>query len=374
MKEKRYVEKDGKIYARVSYTDSSGKRKQVWRRAESKSDAKEIARDLETQLRSGTESFEHKLTLSEYLDKWLNHVKGKLAEKTVEGYELIVRLYIKPFLGKKQLTKIKPLDVQSMVDQLQGKFSPKTVREANMVLSRALKQAIKWGLLLTNPATAVELPKKQRREMLSLTAEQAQEFLEEAAKDKYGLMFELAIITGMRPQEYFALQWSDIDFQKSTLTIQRVLYRHNHGGNWKFKEPKTPQSRRTIPLPAYLLKELADHKRKQAEERLKLGQQWQHYNLVFTSTIGTPLSRRGIERRHFKPILERAKLPNIRLYDLRHSCATLLLVTGENPKVVSERLGHASIVLTLDTYSHCLPTMQKSATDKLEELLKRKSC
>ena len=142
------------------------------------------------------------------------------------------------------------------------------------------------------------------------------------------------------------------------------------GGGWYFGEPKTSRSRRTIPIPRSLVNELADHRRKQVESRLRKGADYQNNDLVFASGEGTPILLRNLVRRHFQPVLTHARLsPTLRLYDLRHSCATLLLSAGENPKVVSERLGHASIVLTLDTYSHVLPSMQQAATEKLERIL-----
>ncbi|HZS04143.1 MAG TPA: site-specific integrase [Blastocatellia bacterium] len=147
---------------------------------------------------------------------------------------------------------------------------------------------------------------------------------------------------------------------------QRISARHG----WDFEETKTPQSRRTIPLPASVMAELREHRRKQNEERLKMGDEWQQFDLVFTSESGTPVRPENLRRRHFKPALRRAGLPEaVRLYDLRHTCATLLLAAGKNPKVVSERLGHASITLTLDLYSHVLPSMQQGASDKLEKML-----
>jgi integrase len=142
------------------------------------------------------------------------------------------------------------------------------------------------------------------------------------------------------------------------------------GGGWYFKEPKTPQSRRSIPIPRHLASQLKHHRSKQLEQRLKAGETYQNHDLVFATSLGTPLSIRNIERRHFKPILENAELPDIRLYDLRHSCATLLFSAGENAKVVSERLGHSSTAFTQDTYVHVLPSMQKEATKKLEGILK----
>ena len=149
--------------------------------------------------------------------------------------------------------------------------------------------------------------------------------------------------------------------------IKRALVRHKK--SWSFEQPKTARSRRTIFLPAPLLNKLAVHKRQQAEARLQAGASWHAHDLVFCSEEGAPLSIPNLTYRYFRPILEKAELPRIRLYDLRHTCATLLLMAEENPKVVSERLGHSTIVLTLDTYSHVLPTMQQQATARLEKML-----
>ena len=177
----------------------------------------------------------------------------------------------------------------------------------------------------------------------------------------------------MRPEEYLGLQWKDVDLERGTVAVRRALVWREKGG-WYFGEPKTARSRRSIPSPAPILRALAEHKRKQAEERLKLGPDYQHHDLVFATPEGGPLAPRNLKRRHFRPILERAKLPSdFRLYDLRHSCATLLLAAGEHPKVVSERLGHATIILTLDVYSHVLPTMQEAASTKLENILFHKT-
>ncbi len=186
-----------------------------------------------------------------------------------------------------------------------------------------------------------------------------------------GLIFEFALLTGMRPEEYLAIQWSDIDFGRGTAQVRRALVRHKK--SWSFEEPKTARSRRTVFLPAPLLQKLAMHKRRQGEARLKLGAAWQTFDLVFCSEEGTPLSIPNLTYRYFRPILVKAKLPQIRLYDLRHTCATLLLIAEENPKIVSERLGHSTIVLTLDTYSHVLPTMQQGASARLERLLYKTS-
>jgi integrase len=241
------------------------------------------------------------------------------------------------------------------------------VRHTHSALHNALKQSCKWGLLARNPSDLVELPKVPHKERRVLSANEATNFLKAADAMPHGIIFEFALLTGMRPEEYLALQWSDVEMTNGATQIKRALVRHKK--SWSFEEPKTARSRRTVFLPAPLLRKLAVHKREQAAVRLKLGAEWHTYDLIFCSEEGTPLSIPNLTYRYFRPILEKAKLPRIRLYDLRHSCATLLLMAEENPKVVSERLGHSTIVLTLDTYSHVLPTMQQQATARLEKLL-----
>jgi integrase len=192
-----------------------------------------------------------------------------------------------------------------------------------------------------------------------------------AAEDRWYVLFMLALTTGMCPEEYFGLQWKNIDFEQGIVTVQRALVWRRKGGGWYFSKPKTSRDRRNIPLPASVVKALVEHKRHQLEERMKIGAEYQNRDIVFATKTGAALDWRYISRRNFKQILERAKLPaTIRLYDLRHSCATLLLLAAnENPKIVSERLGHSSVVITLDTSSHVLPSMQRAASEKTENML-----
>jgi len=161
--------------------------------------------------------------------------------------------------------------------------------------------------------------------------------------------------------------WSDLDFERCTVQVRRALVRHNN--SWSFQETKTARSRRTVSLPQPLFAKLKARKRKQAEQRLRIGSIWENNDLVFCSETGTPHSIPNLTYRYFRPILKKAGLPQIRLYDLRHSQANLLLLADENPKIVTERLGHSTVVLTLDTYSHVLPTMQQQTTSKLTKLL-----
>lgn len=308
--------------------------------------------------------------LDEFLDKWLFEVAhNKVGERTLDGYKSLLNCHVREKLGQKKLSEIQGYEIQKLYNDLKKKkFSPKTIRHVHNVLSSALKQAVKWKMLIQNPCDICELPRMEKPEMKYFTPEETTLFLETAKTDKYFSIFLVAIETGMRPEEYLGLQWKDIDLSNNVITVRRALVLRK-GGGFVFTQPKTKKSRRSIPISNAVVNALKSHRRKQLEERLKLGKKYKNFDLVFASDIGTPLQHQNLTRRHFKPIRDKAKLPKIRLYDLRHTTATLLLSAGENPKVVSERLGHASIVLTLDTYSHVLPTMQKEATNKLEKML-----
>lgn len=230
------------------------------------------------------------------------------------------------------------------------------------MLSTALKQAVKWRMLAQNPAALVELPRVERKEMMALSPEQAQAFLKAADGSRYGTLFLLAVITGMRPSEYLGLKWSDIDFEAGAVTVRRGLVWKRSGG-YHITDLKTLRSRRTIPLPAMLMARLAVHRRQQKGKPNPL-------DLIFTNNRGGPVKVRKLARFYFKPILVAAELPpQLRVYDLRHSCATLLLAAGENLKVIADRLGHSQINTTANIYAHVLPSMQRAATDRITGIL-----
>jgi integrase len=337
-----------------------------------KKDAETYLSKTVTSISTGTFVEPSALTVGDYLDKWLNTAaRHRVRERTFVDYSELLDRYVRPSIGEKRLSGLRPLHIQSLYTELQERgLSARTVRYTHAVLSSALKQAVKWLMLAQNPASLVDVPKQARKEMQALSPEEAKRFLTESCKDRWSALFALALSTGMRPEEYLGLQWKDVDLGNGIATVQRALVWNRKGGGWSFTQPKTARSRRNIPLPSSVKSALIAHRRKQAEERLKAGAEYQNHDLVFATIEGTPLMMRNLLRRHFKPILKRAELPgNIRLYDLRHSCATLLLAANEHPKVVSERLGHASITLTLDTYSHVLPSMQQAASEKLESLL-----
>jgi integrase len=350
--------------------DASGKRLDHFKTIRgSKREAEQYLAKIIREVELGTFIEAPAVTLNEYFDRWLETVsKLRTSERTSYGHECLLRRYFRESLGYKKLEKLHTMDIQKVYGEMLARgLSPQTVKHAHSVLNCALKQAVRWNLLSRNPAELVELPKVSRKERRVLCAEEAQRFIAASEEITHGLVFEFALLTGMRPEEYLALKWADVDFERCTAQVRRALIRIKK--EWSFKEPKTSRSRRTVVLPVPLMRKLVAHKRRQSEQRLLVGSEWQAHDLVFCSEFGTPLSIPNLTYRYFRPILQKAGLPRIRLYDLRHSCATLLLIAEENPKVVSERLGHSTIVLTLDTYSHVLPTMQERATARLENLL-----
>jgi integrase len=255
--------------------DGSGKRRYMNRTVRgNKKDAETFLSKTQTQISSGTFVEPSLLTIDEYLDKWLEAAaRPRLSERTFADYSEVLKRYVRPKLGSKMLSQLQPLEIQQLYSEMQErKLSSRTVRGAHVVLSSALKQAVRWRMLFVNPAQSVELPKRTRREMEVLSPAEATAFLEAGKDDPHGLVFALGLVTGMRPEEYLALQWKDIDLQQGTATVQRTLcWRRQKGGGWYFGEPKTAQSRRTVPLPVSIVRELGHHKARQAETRLKMG-------------------------------------------------------------------------------------------------------
>lgn len=310
-----------------------------------------------------------KQTLNDYFDRWHEtHAKIRNSERTAYGDVAIYARYFRDTIGHKKLNALQPADIQRVYADLHKRgLGAQTIKHAHATLRKALNQAVKWQMLTQNPALHVETPKVERKERRVLSPDEAKAFIDVCRHQPNGLVLEFALLTGMRPEEFLAVKWEDLDFAAKTVKVRRALVRHK--GRWSFLEPKTSRSRRTIVVPESLVHRLVIHKEKQTFQRLKAQNLWEDNNLVFCGVFGTPLSIPNLTYRYFRPILEKAGLPQIRLYDLRHSHATLLLAADENPKVVAERLGHSTIVLTLDTYSHCLPTMQKRASDKLEKMI-----
>lgn len=325
----------------------------------------------------GIPTFQSKVNLGDYIDEWLKTVaKPRVSETTYRGYEWQLA-HVKSTLGKVRLTQLCAEDIQ----KLYGTLSASSARHVHAPLRSALSQALKWHLIYSNPCDAVELPRHKAREIQALTREEAARLMgierftrrEEkrsvVVENRYCVLFAFLLTSGARPSEAFGLKWSDIDFETGRVTIQRTLQWHSkaQGGGWYFEETKTKMSRRSVPLPVGMLQQLREHRASQAEALLKLGIRT---DLIFATSEGTPILRRNLVKRYFKPVLKEAKLPSdFSLYGLRHTCATLLLQAGTHPKIVAERLGHSSTTLTMDVYSHVAPGMQSEATAQLERML-----
>lgn len=306
------------------------------------------------------------ITLDEYLNRWLaTAAKPKLREKSYRSYESLLRRYIRPVLGERILSTITPLDIQTACQQLIARgLSSRTVRYTHSVLRSAMRQAVRWRFLLQDPTEGTQLPRLGRREMHVLNAEQARSFLEAALKTHYGPVFAVALTTGMRPSEYLALKWSsDIDWDRGTVSVVRTLERAK--GSWRFADTKRDRSRRVIKLQKWVLENLKGLHARRPRPKCDTPEA---ADLVFTTPAGRPIHSDKLAQR-FKAILRQAGLPTLRLYDLRHTAATLALSAGVPPKVVAEQLGHASAAFTLDAYSHLLPHMQSEAAARVEGLL-----
>jgi integrase len=306
------------------------------------------------------------ITLNEYLDRFETAAKSRLRDKSYRDYRSLLRRYVRPIVGERMLSAISPLDVQAVYQRLvELGLSARTVRYTHSVLRAAMRQAIRWRLLSQDPTDGVQLPRLRRREMQVLTAEQSRAFLEAVLKTYYGPVFAVALTTAARPSEYLGLKWRDIDWERGSVSVARTL--EKVGGGWRFAETKRARSRRVIKLQEWVLGLLRDlHAKTNAKPGCNVCSGTA--DLIFANPSGRPIHSDKLAKR-FKSILKQVDLPIIRLYDLRHTGATLALAAGVPPKVVSEQLGHASAAFTLDIYSHVLPHMQEQAAMKVEEVL-----
>ncbi len=309
------------------------------------------------------------LKLGEYLDRWLaDSVRDTVRQRTYERYEQMVRVHIKPSLGRVRLKALNATHVRGLYRQkLDAGLAPRTVRYVHTTLNKALKDALADGLIPRNVASAVRPPKLTKKEIRPLSPEQANIFLEAARGDRFEALYVMAITTGLREGELLGLRWEDVDLESGTLSVRRTLSEARSG---RFFEPPKNGKGRNIRLTARAVDALKRHKASQNEERLRLGTLWHDEGLVVPSLTGTPMNAKNLTARSFKPLLKQAGLPHtVRFHDLRHTCATLLLSKGVHPKIVQELLGHATIAITLDTYSHVLPNMQSEVVTAMEEML-----
>ena len=302
-----------------------------------------------------------KQTLNQYLDRWLDIcAKPRLRAKSLKDYEGLLRRYVRPQLGTKALASVSAFDIQTLYRELLNRrLSARSIRYTHAVLRSALKQGVRWNLILANPADLVDPPRQDRRRFGVLSVEQARAFMKAIVGHTYEALFALAMTSGMRPSEYLALTWNDLDLDHGTVSISRTLEWRK--GGWQFADTKRLRSRRLVKLQAWVVAML--------QEQIPTDQGDRGDSLVFHAKHGGPIRESRFVQRHFKPLLKSAELPEIRLYDLRHTAATISLAAGVSPKVISEQLGHASVAFTLDVYSHVLPHMQDAAAEQVQALL-----
>jgi len=308
------------------------------------------------------------LTVGKFLDQWMIEVvQPSVRPWTYRGYDVHVRLHIKPALGNLALEAVSPRHVQSLLNQkLAEGLAPKTVRYIRGTLRTAFKQATRWGLIVRNPVDAVDGPKVERFEIRPFTPEEARQFLSAIRGERLEALYSVALTMGLRQGEALGLRWQDVDLDLGNLRINKQLQRIN--GKFQLVEPKTPRSRRTLALPASIVVGLREHWNRQLSERAVVGERWETSDLVFTTDRGRPLDGTVVSH-HFHRQLDRAGLVQRRFHDLRHSCATLLLVQGVSPRVVMDVLGHSQIALTMNTYTHVLPQLRREAADRMEALI-----
>lgn len=338
----------------------------------------------------------------------------RVRPRTLVGYEAAIERHISPYLDRVRLAKLTPQHLQAWMATLEEKnVSAGRRRYARVVLRTALNTAIRWRLITMNAATLIDAPRTTGREIRPLNPDEARALLDASHNHPLDAFVTVALGCGLRLGEALGLQWADVDLDAGTLQVRRAVQRF--GGDAAARRPllaerkrlraalkatprtpdaseargrvteelkavraafakvktsvqitdlKSARSRRTIALPAVTIAALRSHRTRQLEARLAAGGHWQDRGFVLTSSIGTPLEPRNVTRQ-FKALLTAASLPDMRLHDLRHSCATLLLAQGVNPRVVMETLGHSQVSLTLNTYSHVLPALQHDAAARM---------
>jgi integrase len=341
----------------------TGKRKRKWYSfAGTKRQAQVECARLVSELQNGAAVEPSRLTLGAYLDRWLEHVKSQVSPKTFERYDSLVRANLKPAIGATPLTKLQPIQVSAAYSAARARLAPRTVHHMHRVLSQALKQAVRWRMLPRNPCDDCDPPKVDRGEMRVWDVPTTVRALELARTWRVRIPAVLAALCGLRRGEIAALRWRHVEFDRGQVAIVESAEQTRAGV--RYKAPKSGKGR-AVALPAVAVAELRAHRLRQAEELLRLGVRPTADTFVCAREDGEPQQPNSIGHA-WDRFLAATDLPRIRFHDLRHSHATAMLARNIHPKIVSERLGHSRVALTLDTYSHVIPGMQEEAAAAID--------
>ena len=300
----------------------------------------------------------------------MTSAKPRVSETTYRSYASLLRRFVIPGLGSKRLDQVTPDQVRALYQSMADQGLGRTVQYTHSILRQALHAALADHLLTWNPSAGIKLPKNDRKALPRVfSAEEAAAFLKAAQGHPLEALFHVLLSTGLRPGEALALRWEDLDLKSwgGQLQVERALVERANG-SYGFGPPKTKSSYRIVTLPLGVVAAIHAHRVRQAEEILAAGPGYERNNLAFANSLGRPMDLAKV-RHSFKALLKAAKLPEIKLYSLRHTCATLLLEAGEGLKTVSERLGHSTITMTADRYAQVTPRLQQQSATKLEEIL-----
>ena len=338
-----------------------------------KTQAEVIAkREQAKKVRDGLAFDPRGLTMKAYLERWLSDsVRGSVSQRTYDDYEWAVRLHIVPELGGVMLKDLTPAHLQALYRaKLDSGLAPSSVLHIHRALHRALGRATRWRLIPFNPAEDVDPPRDEKREIVTLSREEVERFFRVAESSRLFALFVVAALTGLREGELLGLRWQDVakDAQgRPVLRIRQKLVRASTGLTLE-RGTKTGKGR-AVRLPRLGTHALKEHRKRQLEDRMRAGARWEEHGLVFTSKRGTPIDPSNLSNKYLRKLLEKAGLPRVRFHDLRHGFATVLFSdTDVSPKMVAEMLGHADISMTLNTYTHYLPTMQEDVIARLDEI------
>jgi len=358
----------GSYRIRYSLGDDPVTGRRRWVTATVRGSRKDAERELTRRLRT-VDTGEHvdplRMTVADWLTLWLDSTRAEVSPKTHERYAEIVRCYLVPGLGALGLQRLAPSDIQRAYNSFTRDPSPRTRRHIHRILKSALARAVEQQALGRNPADALKrLPKVERKPIAALTIEQSQKLLGAIQHTTTYWPVMLALATGLRRGELLALRWRNVDFDAGAVRVVESLEQTKAG--LRFKSTKSERGR-AVALPSFAIAELRRHKQAQAEALLALGVRQSGDSLVCGRVDGEPKQPASLTHEFTYLVGRLRNFPRVRFHDLRHSHATHLLAGGVHPKIVQERLGHSTIAVTMDIYSHVTPGMQNEAVAKLDQ-------